>query len=404
MGECVQMRDEECYEIRPETCVPAEQAGSMLRDVANESDLRVLYSVPIAELAALGSGIASLVPALRTATISSTANVQGLYQLANAEIGDTLKAAKDGTFWGAMKREDGTSKMAKLKEVDSVASSETVTMPIDPAAVMMAAALFTIEQKLDNIEEMQERILSFLETEKNAQIEADVQTLVGMIRKYKYNWDNEQYLKSSHKLVLDLQRTARKNMLFYQKSVSETLKARQPFVVQAKIKSTLDDLLKKFQYYRLSLYTFSLAAFLEILLSGNFKEEYISEAKAEIDNLSLEYRELFGKCSEYLEKMGNSALEANVLKGAGNAGNAVGKFIGSIPKIKDGPVDEFLQDQGDRLKSGGIDMERNVLKEFAQMSNPETGLFIEKMEDMIRIYNQTTGICFDDENIYLTAV
>ena len=102
--------------------------------------------------------------------------------------------------------------------------------------------------------------------------------------------------------------------------------------------------------------------------------------------------------------MGNSALEANLLKGAGNAGNAVGKFIGSIPKIKDGPVDEFFQDQGDRLKSSGVDMERNVLKEFAQMSNPETGLFNEKMEDMIRIYNQTTGICFDNENIYLTAV
>ena len=376
----------------------------MLRDVANESDLRVLYSVPIAELAALGSGIASLVPALRTATISSTANVQGLYQLANAEVGATLKAAKDGTFWGAMKCPDGTSKMAKLKEADSVTSSGTISMPPDPATVMMAAAIFSIEQKLDNIGEMQERILSFLETEKNAQIEADIQTLVGMIRKYKYNWDNEQYLKSSHKLVLDLQRTARKNMLFYQKSVSEALKARQLFVVQAKIKSTLDDLLKKFQYYRLSLYTFSLAAFLEIMLSGNFKEEYISEVKAEIEKLSLEYRELFGKCSEYLEKMGNSALEANLLKGAGNAGNAVGKFIGSIPKIKDGPVDEFLQDQGDRLKSSGIDMERNALKEFAQMSNPETGLFTEKMEDMIRIYNQTTGIYFDDENIYLTAV
>ena len=54
------------------------------------------------------------------------------------------------------------------------------------------------------------------------------------------------------------------------------------------------------------------------------------------------YRNLYGKCSEHLERLGNSALEANLLKGIGNASNAVGKLIGSIPKIKDGQVDEFL--------------------------------------------------------------
>ena len=62
-----------------------------------------------------------------------------------------------------------------------------------------------------------------------------------------------------------------------------------------------------------SLYTFSLASLLEIMLSGNFKEEYITELR-EIESLSMTYRDLYGKCSEYLERLGNSALEANLLK------------------------------------------------------------------------------------------
>ena len=82
------------------------------------------------------------------------------------------------------------------------------------------------------------------------------------------------------------------------------------------------------------------------MLSGNFKEEYITGIRDEIREMSQTYRALFGECSVYLEKMGTSAFEANVLKGLGSAGKAVGKFIGSIPLVKEGPVDEFLQEKG----------------------------------------------------------
>ena len=52
-------------------------------------------SVPIAQLATLGAGVSSLLPALRTVTQTTTINTTGLYQLANAAVGDTLKVAKN---------------------------------------------------------------------------------------------------------------------------------------------------------------------------------------------------------------------------------------------------------------------------------------------------------------------
>lgn len=407
MGEITRIdgteRPSEGHEVIPHQADLIEITNGILMDTRSELPAKALFSMPIAQLATLGAGVSSLIPALHTVTQTTTVNAQGLYYLANAGVGDALKVARNGNFWGAFKCADGSSKFAQLQSAGPLTATSTATMPIDPATMLMAVALFSIEQKLDSIAEMQKQILTFLEIEKESEIEADVETLVSMIGKYKYNWDNEHYLQSNHKMVLDLQRTARKNMLSFQKQVTEVLNSKQLVVAQMKVKSTLKDLLKKFKYYRLSLYTFSLASLLEIMLSGNFKEEYITGIKGEIESLSMTYRDLYGKCSEYLERLGNSALEANLLKGIGSASNAVGRLIGSIPKIKDGQVDEFLQDSGERLKNNAVGMERNVVKAFAEISNPGTGVFTEKMRDMILIYNHTAEICFDDKQIYLIA-
>lgn len=380
-----------------------EVTKGILMDVRSDLPKKASFSIPIAQLATLGAGVSSLIPALHTVTQTTMANAQGLYRLANAGVEDTLKVARNGNFWGAFKCADGTSKMAQFQSAAPLTATSTVTMPIDPATMLMAVALFSIEQKLDSIVETQKQILAFLEVEKESEIEADIETLASMISKYKFNWNNKQYLQSNHKMVLDLQRTARKNMRSYQKQVTEVLNYKQLVVAQMKVKSTLKDLLKKFKYYRLSLYTFSLASLLEIMLSGNFQEEYITGIMEEIEALSMTYRDLYGQCSEYLERLGNSALETNLLKGIGKASNATGKLIGSIPKIKDGQVDEFLQDRGERLKNNAVGMERNAVKAFAEISNPRTGVFTEKMSDMILIYNHTAEICFDDKQIYLIA-
>lgn len=361
------------------------------------------YSVPIVELAALGAGVSSLIPTLRTVTQTTSFNTEGLYQLANANVGDVLKMAKNGNFWGAFKTADGASKFAQLKAAEPVSETVDVVKPVDPATIMMAVALFEIEQQLKNMAAMEKQILSFLEVEKEAEIEADLVTLSKIISNYKYNWDNAHFIASNHKLALDIQKTERKNMNSYQKTVSDMLHSKQLFSLRNKVNSTLCDLLKKFRYYRLSLYTFSMAAFIEILLSGNFREDNIASTEAEIESLSLAYRDVFCQCSLFLEKLSNSSIETNVLKGVGVASNAAGKFIGSIPIIKEGQVDEFLQDSGSQLKDSAVGMEKDVVGSFAEISNPGTNVFIENMIDMIKIYNHTEKIYFDERKIYLVT-
>ncbi len=58
--------------------------------------------MPVAELATLGGGVASVIPALNKATQELVFNTNGLYRLANEATGDTLKIAKNGNFWGGI--------------------------------------------------------------------------------------------------------------------------------------------------------------------------------------------------------------------------------------------------------------------------------------------------------------
>lgn len=324
-----------------------EIANGLLFDARAAIPEQRTLSVPLAQLATLGAGVSSLLPALRTVTQTTTINTSGLYQLANAAVGDTLKVAKNGNFWGAFTTADGASKFAQLQSAGPLTATTQSVAAINPATMMMAVTLFSIEQKLGEIEKMQRQIISFLEIEKESEIEADVEMLSNIVTKYKLNWDNEHFVASNHKLVLDIQRTARKNMNEYQKKVAEILNSKKLVVVQNQVNATLKDLQKKFKYYRLSLYTFSMASMMEIMLSG--------------------------------------------------------KFIGSIPLVKEGRVDEFLQDSGKHIKSNAKEIEMSTITEFAEISNPETRVFIDKMEEMIQIYNHTERICFDDKKIYLIA-
>ena len=134
---------------------------------------------------------------------------------------------------------------------------------------------------------------------------------------------------------------------------------------------------------------------------GEFEEGYTSRIRNEISEMSQTYRDLFRVCSVRLEKLSSSALEANMIKGIGVAGKAVGKFIGKIPLVKDGQVDYILQDKGEKIICNALGTESKFVSIFASLSNPGTSMLIEKMHVMVKIYNHTSQIYFDKEKIYL---
>lgn len=215
---------------------------SLLADARTALNSSGVLSVPIAELSTLGAGVSSLIPALNTVTQTTSIAADGLYTIANAGVGDVLKAAKNGNFWASLKTADGASKMVQLQEAGAITATTQTAAAFNPATMMMAVALFSIEQELEEIEDMQRQIISFLEIEKESEIEADVESLMSIIKKYKDNWDNERFVSGNHNQVLTYQNRARKNMLGYQKKIVESIGKKQHIVTQAGVKQAFASL------------------------------------------------------------------------------------------------------------------------------------------------------------------
>ena len=149
--------------VREESGSISEVTEELLLDARSSLENKKTISVPIGKLSSLGAGVSSLIPALHTVTTTTTFSTDKLYRIANQATGDTLKMAKDGTAWGAMKTQVGKSKMAKLAEAGPLSATSQAVVPIDPATMMMAVALYSIEKELGEIAKTQKQIWSFME-------------------------------------------------------------------------------------------------------------------------------------------------------------------------------------------------------------------------------------------------
>ena len=165
MGEIVNMNGTNKLENVSDKNGLVELTEGLLMDARASIDGNKALSVPIAELSTLGAGVSSLIPAFNTVTQTTSFATDGLFRVANAAAGDTLKIAKNGNAWGAMKTATGGSKMVQLAESGPLSATTQTVAAFNPATMMMAAALYSIEKDLAEISETQKKILTFLEVE-----------------------------------------------------------------------------------------------------------------------------------------------------------------------------------------------------------------------------------------------
>lgn len=371
-----------------------EMNNYMLSDVRKESLSNNTYSLSLSKLSEISPITVSTANNIKTIMEQNPKTSGNLYRITNLGKNDSLKAMRDGkTFWGSIKKSDGSSTMAKLKEVNP-----NNVMVLDPTVMMMSVALAGIEQELEEIKELSKQIFSFLEHEKESEIESDLEILNRSISDFRFNLEDEKYLINNHKQVMDIKRTANKNMLFYKKEIKDDLSKDKLFTTNNSMNSIIEDIQKKFRYYRLSLYIYSFSTFMEILLLGNYKNDYLLSKKEELDELDNEYSEVFNNALEYVKKNANKSLEGNVLSGLGSAGKAIGNLAEKV-KIKN--VDNWLNEKGDNLKQSGQNIKDEFATKFDDMRESNSRPFINQIEKVDCIYNNTKEIYFDKENIYL---
>ena len=262
--------ESEIKEVEKENYNIVEYSNYMLSDV-RKNDLNNCYSLSVSKLAEINPIAIPTANTIKNVVTNNKNSVEKLYRVTNLGKNDSLKAMKDGkTFWGAIKRTDGTSAMAKFKE----AGTNNV-MTLDPTVMMMSVALAGIEAELGEIKELNKKIFTFLEQEKESEIESDLEILNRSISDFRFNLEDEKYLVNNHKQVMDIKRTANKNMLFYKKQIKDNLNKDKILTTNFSMNNIINEIEKKFKYYRLSLYIYSYSTLMEILLLGNYQNTYL---------------------------------------------------------------------------------------------------------------------------------
>ena len=358
--------------------------------------------VQFADIAALGTGFAECISAFRT--VSQTVTVEGVgYIPVNMEAGDALKTAGKDMFYGAHKTKSGRSVMTKWKKAGTQTVASAEVMPLNPATIMIAAMLVGINEKLEGIQATQESILSFLEQDKQAEMQADCNVLTDALEGYRHNWDNSQYKTNHHIKVLDIKQTAEKNIIFYQTQIATAIEKLPAIHVDQAVNSGAKKLGELFRNYRMALYLFGFSSFMEVMLLENFREEYLNQVADKVRQYNECYRTQFLQCRGRIKSFASTSIEKQVLGGIGSASKTLGKLIADSPVLSKGPVDAWLRDSGDRLLKDQEAGAEKTAATFDAQASIGNEMFIDSIRSVETICNRTTDILFDADAIYLAT-
>lgn len=380
-----------------------EKAISVREGNLNLADcLKISFS----DIAALGTGFAQMLPALRTVVMTGTIDGIGYIPI-NKNFNGILKSARKTTpdiYVGAFKdSESGKSILANFIKASPQTVSVTTEMPVNPAMMMMAAMLVQIEKKLDNIQKTTDSILSFLELDKQAEQQGNINILNESLQNYKYNWDNQQYLQNHHMKALDIKQKAEQNIIFYQKQIAARIEKIPSIHMDSDVNNSLKELEKVFRDYRMAVYMFGFSAFMEVMLLGNFLEEYLEQVADKVDQYNLRYQKQFGQCRELLQKLSSGSIETQVVKALGGIGKFLGKAIGDSPLLSQGPVDEWLQENGQKLIEGQENKATRIAEMFNSQQEIGSEMFVDGIRNMDMISNHTSDFLFDKDMLYIAC-
>ena len=362
--------------------------------VEDETSIVNCDKLPLSKVSSLGAAFVPLVAAFQN--VIKDAGQSGLYQVTVPAGGHLAEFCDGRGFLGS----------ALHNTTNQVGAGQAVLTPVvcDPIMLFMAAALWSIDKKLDKIQESQREIFDFLVQKEKAELEGNLLFLSDVLCNYKYNWNNEKYKSSNHIKALDIRQSADQKIIFYRGQISANFSKKTFIHSDQDVKKQLEKIQSDLKDYQLALYLYSFASFLEIMLIENYEAGFLNDVVDKIENYSFQYRELYTKCYNQIEYYSKSSIQSTLLKGLSTVSSLTGKTIEKIPIISKSQIDETLIEAGDKIGVLGRKRTDNTMQMLVDKQRDYVRPFVENIKTINRLYNKPTNILFDDENLYLEAV
>lgn len=356
----------------------------------DEESLPSYTKLPLSRLPALGTAFEPISSAIQKVVGGSSS---GLYRV-------TLPK---GTHLAEFK--SGVGNLGTALNANNQIAGQAVLNPLvcNPTMIFMAAALANLDKKLDAIQELQREMMDFLVQKERAELRGNLIFLYDIMNNYRYNWNNEMFKNSCHIKVLDIRQTAEQKILFFRDQITSKLKKKSLIHSDKDVQKQIDAVQTAFKEYQLALYTHGFSSFLDIMLVGNYASDYLNGITQKIENYSTQYVELYSKCHDQLETYLGSSIQSTLLKGLKNASKSTGKAIAKVPIIKKAAVDEALTEAGTKLDK--LEARRTVQK-LCKLEERQSSCikpFIENIDAIERIFNNSLDLVFDKEALYFRA-
>ena len=373
-----------------------------------EVDISRAERLPLSELTSLGVGFASLPKAVRTVTTTTQAAAGQLLTVTDSLDKPldvrVLQAFKDGSgIMGSYRDAAKGFGQARFHLAGPQATTVVTTVPYDPTALFMAAALMQINQKLDDIKQTQQEMFDYLKDKDRAKLRGNLDTLRDVLDNYRFNWDNETYKKNKHALVQSIRNDAAAAIVQQRAEVRKAVGKEAGLLhfdedARRKARKTLSDL----KEYRLSVYLYGFSSFLEVLLLENIDENYLHNVAEGIESRAVEYRKLYTRAYDLIERDADSSIRAALLGGMSGAMGGLGKAIEETPLGSLTPIDEALIDAGKGVGDFSHEVKNDILKDLPTAAEAsDVRPFVEDIENLSRLYNDPVMLLADEDAIYI---
>ena len=361
--------------------------------------------IPFGQLASLGVGLSGIGVMAQTVMASGGAGSgEVLYRIANS---DTAKGTlqmikgKPGATYGTYMQDGVFSNRAVFEQVAGSGAAQTV--PIDPTAIFMAAALASINMKLDAIQATQQEMFDYVKQRDESEMRADLVFLTDVFNTYKDSWNNDLYVQNHHAQALTCKRHAMANIDFYRQEIVAKTNEKDLLHSDKKVEKKQEELERYFKDYQMALTMYAFSSFMDVLLSKNFEKNYLDYISETIREYSYKYRELYTDCYNRVAIYANQSVDSMVRKGLSKASKATGQGVAKAPLINKTDLENNLLQVSVKLREYDSDKREETLNALAETSSASVMPYVETIDKLNRFHNEPMDVMFDKEYVYIPA-
>ena len=373
---------------------PSIQIEHALAEIQDQLNTPVLARIPFTEIASLGGSFSTVVGTLATPAM------EGIYRYVFPKgVSGALAMAKDGSgALGTILNETGIVGQARWIPVDKAVG------PACLQGALVAVAVLAVVKRINDIKDGQEVIISILERDKKSQLLADYDILASYMDEYRFYWENDNSLVANLNQVKNIKRNATKDIRSYAEEIDELLNAKKNILKMKTASQKIGQILDRFVHYKLALHVFALSEYMEVMLSKNFQAEYLDKISEEIRARAIEFKELYTGCYEKIEVLKKEAVTAQAANKIAGAAKNVGEFIGKIPVVKDGLVDEFLIGVGATIDEAEKKQLEKTMAFFIQYKESGIAPIVDHIEMVNQLSNRPTVMIYDKKVLSFQAL